>query len=154
MGSHSMNLSSKYTLRQATPADLDSLRRLHHAAMRDAVEPIWGWDEKVQDRFFDERFQPEKVQVVLVDGVQAGCFSVEERADEVFLAEIRIDPAFQNKGIGSQIVKAVISDSARKGLPVMLTVLKTNRAKVLYERHGFVQVGEFEERYRMRTKRP
>ena len=59
--------------------------------------------------------------------------------DEEFIQveEILLLPAYQNKGIGSKIIKDVIDVAKRKEKPVTLYVLKESRAKDFYEKFGF-----------------
>jgi ribosomal protein S18 acetylase RimI-like enzyme len=65
------------------------------------------------------------------------------RADDVFLAAIEIDPAYQRQGIGAALIRDIIANAGALRLPVRLQVLKVNeRARALYQRLGFVETGE------------
>ena len=48
-----------------------------------------------------------------------------------------VDTPFQRKGIGTEVVNALIEDADRAGQAVTLGVVKTNPALRLYERLGF-----------------
>ena len=139
-----------YELRRASEADHDWLRRLHHAAMRGSVEQIWGWDEAEQDKYFRERFDPARLQIFQVDGRNAGVLEVEERPDEIYLADIQISPEMQGRGIGSAVIRDLQRRAAARGVPLALQVNRANRARALYERLGFAMTGEMETHYHMR----
>jgi ribosomal protein S18 acetylase RimI-like enzyme len=137
-----------WRLRPATEADRAFLFRLHCVAMRESVEALWGWDEQLQRRIFDERFDRMRFQVIQVDGEDAGVLDVQERGDEVFLKLIELLPAHRGKGIGTSIIRWLQA----RGKPVTLRVLTTNpRAVALYRRLGFRVVKETPERLFMRS---
>jgi ribosomal protein S18 acetylase RimI-like enzyme len=137
-----------WRLRQAAEADREFLFRLHCAAMRESVEALWGWDEELQRRIFDERFAGQRFQVILVDDEDAGVLDVQERGDEVFLKLIELLPANQGQGIGTSIIRSLQA----RGKPVALHVLTTNpRAAALYRRLGFRVVKRTPERLFMRS---
>jgi ribosomal protein S18 acetylase RimI-like enzyme len=116
--------------------------------MRESVEALWGWDEELQRRIFDERFAGERFQVIEVDGNDAGVLDVEEGVDEVFLRLIELLPENQGHGIGSSIIRSLQA----RGKPITLRVLTTNpRAAALYRRLGFRVVKRTHERLFMRS---
>lgn len=138
------------TLRAATADDYDFLFGLHRAAIRPYVESIWGWHEGWQAEYFRKKFDPLARQVIVVDGVDAGVLVVEERPDEVYIGLIELLPAYQRHGIGTEIINQLAGDAHRRGLPLTLHVLTTNKpAQQLYERLGFIVVAEEEHRRRM-----
>lgn len=86
-------------------------------------------------------------KVVLVDGKKAGCLLVTAYEDGVMLDEIYLDKACRNRGIGTEIIKEVLS----KHDVVYLWVYKENKgARELYRRLGFVEERETETRYFMK----
>ncbi|WP_460713295.1 GNAT family N-acetyltransferase [Nocardioides dilutus] len=83
--------------------------------------------------------------VIEIDGERAGRLRVVRAPDHVELAGIQLLPAHQGHGIGTHLVEQIVTDARRAGLPVRLSVEKDNpRARSLYERLGFVEVGETE----------
>ncbi len=127
----------KITTRAATGKDREWLFALKVATMRDYVTAIYGWDDGVQRRLFDEQFDPATIRILQVDGHDAGLLEVRAAADHLFLARIEILPAFQRQGIGSAVIRSVIAGSGEKQQPVHLQVLRSNPARALYERLGF-----------------
>jgi ribosomal protein S18 acetylase RimI-like enzyme len=142
----------EYALRAAVRADRGVLFDLHRSTMKEYIEPIWGWDEDLQQRIFEERLGLEDVRMVLVEGHVSGMVKVTRRPDEIFLARIEIAPTQQRRGIGSAIIREVLLDGLRERLPVTLEVLHGNPARALYERLGFLIVDENEERCFMRAE--
>jgi GNAT superfamily N-acetyltransferase len=129
----------EWRLRPALPEDRDFLLRLHHEAFRESVEALWGWDDADQERIFDEHLaRPVERQVIQVGDEDVGELSVEERADEVFLASILVLAAWQGRGIGGSVLDWLLARAAAEGKPLTLRVIVTNpRARRLYERKGF-----------------
>jgi ribosomal protein S18 acetylase RimI-like enzyme len=139
-----------YRLREASEGDREFLWRLHRATMKDYVAATWGWDERFQREFFDERFEPKGLRIVVVGGEDAGMIATARRAEAVELVSIRVAPAFQGRGIGAGLVEDVLAQAREEGLRVELSVLKANpRAKELYERLGFEVSGETDTHHRM-----
>lgn len=137
------------SLRPATEADRAFLWGLHRAALRAAVEATWGWDEADQRRRFEASFDPARRQVVLLDGEPVGALGVEARPGAVRLDLVEVLPEHQGRGIGTAVVQRVVREAG--GRPVELRVLRTNpRARVLYERLGFVETGATETHVEMR----
>jgi hypothetical protein len=53
-----------WSLRLAQTDDREFLLRLNEATMREYVEHVWGWDEAEQTTLFENRFQPERWQII------------------------------------------------------------------------------------------
>jgi ribosomal protein S18 acetylase RimI-like enzyme len=130
-------------LRPATAQDKKFLATLHERCYREVVLAQFGsWDEKLQRGFFEKKWDPARWQIATVQGTDIGAVSVQRHPDHVFLAEILIDPRFQNQGFGTELLRQIFGDAAKDALPVRLQVLRRNRAYRLYERLGFVQTGQ------------
>jgi ribosomal protein S18 acetylase RimI-like enzyme len=138
----------RIAFRQISFEDYEFLWRLHNAALKNYVEKTWGWNEEWQRANFKETFNSNDGEIIVVDKADAGFLCVVEKETETVLASIRLLPEFQNKGIGTRIIKNLLVKSEK---PVRLQVLKINPAKILYERLGFVIIGETETHFVMRT---
>jgi ribosomal protein S18 acetylase RimI-like enzyme len=68
------------------------------------------------------------------------------------LIQIQLSPALQGQGVGSQLLASTIAEAAAAGATLSLGVLKTNPAKVLYERFGFIVVAEDDHSYQMHRR--
>lgn len=133
-----------FVLRPATIADYRWLWELKRATMRTYVEQTWGyWDDAAQEDFFRRSFNLSPVEVIMSDGVDAGLLHVEREPRELFLANIQIAPASQNRGLGTAVVQSVLASARALRLPVRLQVLRVNTAaRRLYERLGFALVAQ------------
>ncbi len=141
-----------YSVRLATATDSAFVYHLHRSTMQDYVAQTWGeWNEDFQARMFTQWFEPSQFQIVVVDGQDVGLVSVERRPTELFLRTIEILPEYQNRGVGSAVIKAVLAQARAEAVPVSLQVLKVNPARQLYERLGFSVVGETTTHYLMQT---
>jgi GNAT superfamily N-acetyltransferase len=124
-------------LRRSSPADLEWAFELHCAALREYVEPIWGWDEELQRRLFADGYDANSAQVIQAYGEDVGILVVEDRAEELYLRRIELLPAWQGKGLGTSILSSLLHRAHASGRPISLHVLKSNpRAAQLYERIG------------------
>jgi ribosomal protein S18 acetylase RimI-like enzyme len=146
-----MRPNQSLQLRAATPKDAEFLFQLLRATMREYVEQTWSWDEKWQRAHFQERFDPAKNQIVVLNDRDIGVIAVDRREDEVFLGRIYILPEYQRRGIGTLLIKSVLDGAFQDGLPVRLRVLKVNPAKRLYERLGFTVIEEADTHYVMKA---
>jgi len=124
-------------LRPAGESDRELLWLIQSTSMRPAVESTWGWDESFQRSYFDEHYGMAPLQIVRVNGRDAGVICWEAGPDHVFLRNVALLPDFQGRGIGTEVIRAVMAEAADRGVPLRLQVLKTNRAQRLYERLGF-----------------
>ena len=122
------------SLRPVKPEDFEFLWRLHNAALKKYVEETWGWDEEFQRKNFEANFKIEDGEIIVFQGEDVGFWWKIEKENEILLASIRLLPEFQNKGIGTKLIKELIETSDK---PVRLHVLKVNPARRLYERLGF-----------------
>ncbi len=130
------------SLRPATARDRDLLARPHERCYREVVVAQFGqWDATLQRGFFERKWDPARYQIVSWQDGNVGAVAVQKNPDHVFLSEVLIDPAYQNRGLGSEIVRQVAAEASSQGLPVRLQVLHQNRARRLYERLGFVPTG-------------
>ena len=137
-----------FTLRDADfNGDREFARRVHHEAYREVVMKQFGeWNEELQDQFFEDGWSKGIVrQIVVIDGVDGGVVQRvirKSREDELFLSELQLLPQFQRRGIGSVIIRQLQSEAKSRGLPLRLQVLRDNQAQRLYERLGFIVMGE------------
>lgn len=117
---------------------------LKRQTMRTYVEQTWGhWDEGLQEEFFRRNFSSETVQIISFEGQNAGLLNIERDQDEIFLANLQVHPSFQNRGLGSAVLRELLDSVAGLNLSVRLQVLRANPAATrLYTRFGFVIYSE------------
>lgn len=141
----------EYTLRQATPADIDYSFNLHRATMRDYVEATWGWDDDWQRQHFEKNYDPDLGKIIQVHGQYAGVLITDDLPDALSIELIEVAPSYQRQGLGTTIITDLQETAAAADKAIVLRVLKTNvEAKRLYEQLGFVVDREEEHRFYMR----
>ncbi len=127
------------TYRPYETSDYDWLYALRETSYREVVERQFGvWDPLLQKQLYDESWRPELVEVVCLETEVVGMVSIEDQPARIFVREIQLLPNFQGKGIGSQILAALIKRARSSSKVVRLQILHENhRARKLYERLGF-----------------
>ncbi|MCW2990768.1 MAG: GCN5-related N-acetyltransferase [Solirubrobacterales bacterium] len=132
----------RLTLRPATAADEPFFREAHRGAYRDVVERQFGsFDVSLQDAIVARLGDP-GFFLVLREGAEAGFVRFEQTSDALVVDELVVDPAVQGTGVGTELLRAVQEWAAARELPVVLEVLRENRAARLYRRLGFEPCGE------------
>jgi ribosomal protein S18 acetylase RimI-like enzyme len=128
--------------RLASPADAEFGRNVHHQAYRDVVERQFGaWNVAAQDAYFRDSWGAAPHEIVECDGVPVGYVCVEDRSDLVHVRELVLLPEFQNRGIGTAVLRELLAHAEGRGVPVQLGTLHANRAAALYRRLGFREIG-------------
>ena len=67
-------------------------------------------------------------------------------------SQLFIEAPFQNRGLGAQVLARLLRQTDAQGVPTTLSVVKSNPARRLYERHGFRRTHEDERKYYMRRE--
>src|SRR5688572_12106638 len=98
-----------WCLRKITEADFEWAFDLHKAAMGEYIARTWGWDEEFQRQFFTERFGQQPKQIIQVDGNDVGVVVIEEGLDDLYLGLIELLPAWQGRGLGTDILRSLLS---------------------------------------------
>ncbi|MFT4031021.1 MAG: GNAT family N-acetyltransferase [Siphonobacter sp.] len=139
------------TFRSATLSDFEWTYLVKKKALGDYVVATWGaWYEDLQKSFFSQTFREGDYQVIEYEHIPVGTIWVDRRPDELFLAELYLLPAYQNKGIGSQIICDLKAEARQRQIPFRLTVLQINHsARRFYERHGLTCTEELTNHYVM-----
>ncbi len=145
-----MKKSSDVYLRPATANDREFVYSVLKEASKEHVIETWRWwDEAGQRENFDANFAPAHVRIIRTGGRDAGFYALQNFGKELFLSELNLLPEFQRRGIGSFVMRGILEDAKKRGLPVRLHVLKVNSASLFYERLGFSVTGGTESHYHM-----
>ncbi|HEX6390541.1 MAG TPA: GNAT family N-acetyltransferase, partial [Solirubrobacteraceae bacterium] len=68
-----------------------------------------------------------------------GQLRVARDADAIHLVDIALLPAARGRGIGTQLISALMDEARAAALPLTLAVFPDSRARSLYERLGFTE---------------
>lgn len=143
-------LTASIALRPATDADLGFACRVAREAMHDYAFATWGkWDDAEVLQRFGENIRSGNLRIIERGATPLGIQLVEREPDHIALQQIFLRPAYQGKGIGTELVRRLMAESEALGLPLRLRVLRVNPAQRLYLRLGFRVVDTTKERYFM-----
>lgn len=97
------------------------------------------WSEKTFSSNQGERYLNFRLEV---DGVMAAFAITQVVLDEATLFNLAVDPAFQRRGLGRQLLQHLISELEQRGvLTLWLEVRASNKAAIaLYEQLDFNEV--------------
>jgi ribosomal protein S18 acetylase RimI-like enzyme len=143
-------MARKPHLRQGSAQHYTFALELYLSTMRPYTEELMVWDELRQRDSFAAQWKPDEVQIVAVDGKDIGWLQVSETPTEMRLQQFFISPDHQRRGIGTEVLNSLVAIWKATGKPVVLTVLKNNPARRLYERFGFSVVGEAGVKFEMK----
>ncbi|MFE5241400.1 MULTISPECIES: GNAT family N-acetyltransferase [unclassified Streptomyces] len=126
-----------WSLRPATPEDLDAMTELRAEVMRPDLERLGRYDaHRVRQRLRDA-YEPGHTSIVEYDGDFAGCVALRPAEDGWWLEHFYLSPALHGRGIGTAVLAGLLARTDAMGAPVRLDVLQGSAARRLYERHGF-----------------
>ena len=102
------------------------------------------WQFSLQRREYDTRFPDADYRVIVIDQQPAGRIWVGADKEQIRLLDIAILPEFQNRGVGTVLLKRLMARAEHEGkaLRHMVFVLNNN-ADRFYERLGFKQIEDF-----------
>ncbi|WP_149831086.1 GNAT family N-acetyltransferase [Streptomyces tailanensis] len=137
-----------WTIRQATAADLEPLADLRAVVMRPDLERLGRYDpHRVRQRLRDA-YDPIHTWIIEVNGEFAGSVALRPSQDAQDAQGVRrlehfyLAPHLQGTGIGTAVLRDLLSRCDHDGTVVRLNVLQGSPARRLYERHGFTLESE------------
>jgi ribosomal protein S18 acetylase RimI-like enzyme len=137
--------------RTAQASDFEYCARLYLAGMDRTIEQL-KLDRSAHLDNFRRRWEASAVRIITRDGADVGWLQSRVQDAALLLAQLFVEPAFQHKGIGSEVMHHLIAEAAQAGAPVTLGVVKTNPALRLYQRLGFQVTHEDDRKFYMRRE--
>lgn len=141
---------SAIELREARESDVPFLLKLRALALEPHEEKA-GLKPSEERRLERVRAHFESGQIIELEGQAIGVIKVVRSPEQWKLLQVQVLPQYQGRGIGTEVVLGVLDRAREAKKAVVLTVLKENPARRLYERVGFKVVGEREHVYEMRV---
>lgn len=137
-------------LRERTEADLDFLFELYATTRMEELQQV-DWPDQQKRAFLSDQFTlqhehylkhyPRARWLIIEQKDNAiGRLYEETTSTELRLMDIALLPAYQNQGIGSQLMRVLLDHADEIRLPIGLHVESFNPALRLYTRLGFVTV--------------
>jgi GNAT superfamily N-acetyltransferase len=136
-------------LRPAIGDDFEYCRRLYFDEMKWIIEEL-DLDRTAQETSFRQQWNLEHAQIIVFDGTDVGWLQTMTQNDEFFVAQMFVDGPFQRRGIGTEVIKRLISKANTLNLAMCLNVVRINPARRLYERLGFRVTSEDDRKFYMK----
>ena len=158
-------VAASITLRPVTPFDEDILLKIYASTRADEMEQATGWTEEQKEMFlrwqlqmqrrdYEARFPDADYQIIFFEKQPAGRLWVGRTSEQIRLLDIAILPEFQNRKIGTYLLRKLIRESEETGTPLRHMIFKLNtEARRFYERLGF-RLKEDERMYLLMERQP
>ena len=141
-----------YELRPARPDDEIFLLQVYASTRADEMAIVpWSAEQKIefvqmqfnaQRQSYTEQFPRANWDIVLRGETPVGRLIVHRAEDEISLMDIALLPKYRNAGTGTALVRDLMQEANAARKPLRLHVETFNPALRLYERLGFVQIGD------------
>jgi ribosomal protein S18 acetylase RimI-like enzyme len=131
----------QFQLRPASNSDFEFCWPLYRDLMKALTAELLGWNEAAQRATVEQSLGDNSTSVIAAEGSDIGWIQIRETEEKIYLGQLYLVPAMQNRGIGTAIVTALCTRASQEGRAVALDVMKNNRARFFYERLGFITVG-------------
>jgi len=126
---------------QVSESDFDALVAMRIAAMRESLERVGRFDPDRARERLRQTFTPAHTRMIYANGERVGFYALRPISDWVSLDHLYVMPAFQRRGIGTEVVRMILAEADRQTLPVKVGALKESASNRFYQRHGFVCTG-------------
>jgi ribosomal protein S18 acetylase RimI-like enzyme len=143
-----MSNSVDVSTRPVTDADQEFLVGVYASTRADELAQV-DWDDSQKDAFirwqyamqkqeYEARYPNARYDVILVDGAPAGRIWIGTDDKQIRLLDIAVLKEFQNRGVGTHLLRQLMDEAARTGkaLRHMVFMLNDNAFR-FYERLGF-----------------
>lgn len=140
------------TARPIEERDLNFLCRLY-GSIRSGELALTDWSEEQKQAFIQHQFDAQhhhyrthyktaEFWLLEREGQPIGRLYVDRWPLEIRLVDIALVPEVRGQGVGQALLSALIEEGRASGKPVSIHVEMFNPAMRLYERLGFVAIGE------------
>jgi ribosomal protein S18 acetylase RimI-like enzyme len=145
-----VNASIEYgfSRRPATSSDVSKLLELRRKTMNPHLGAS-GVSLSAEEHAQRVLVHYESAEVLVEEDEIIGLVKVVRSGAIWNLLQLQLSPARQGQGIGTQIVEQLVSEARLAQATLKLSVLKTNPARRLYERLGFVVIEEKADSFEM-----
>lgn len=137
----------KTQLRDVLESDREFLFGVYASTRADELDAV-SWSDAEKQAFLQQQFAAQSVsysshypgaafQIIVVGGQDAGRLYVHRRNQEIRIMDIALLSPFRRRGIGSQLIAALLREGEASRRAVSIHVEIFNPAMRLYERLGF-----------------
>jgi ribosomal protein S18 acetylase RimI-like enzyme len=142
-------------LRPIAASDIGFLKKVYYSTREKELEKATDWTTEIKEAFINQQFEAQHnyyqknyltavFWVITKDKTNIGRLYIDEHfgAEEIRIIDITLLPNWRNKGLGQQILNAIISRAENKKKKVSIHVESFNPAMALYFKLGFKKVSE------------
>ena len=151
-----INLTEKgFAIAKTTNPDLqDYIAIKKHCYEKYVDEYFGGWVDEVaieiDTKAFNKMIESTCFQKVMLHDNIVGFWGFDEKSDVIDEVTIQLITEVQGQGVGTCYLEQLVALSNKTIKPTLLRVFKSNPARVLYERFGFMVYDENASHYLMR----
>ena len=135
--------------RAATADDEDFLWRVYASSRAEEIS-LWGLPPQQAEMLLRMQYRartasyaagfPDSDHGILLNGeIPVGAAIVARSSDSIRLVDVALFGEFRGSGIGGAFVAQLMQEARERGVPLRLSVLRSNRARNLYARLGFAE---------------
>lgn len=143
------------TLRAVAGGDEAFLLKVYASVRADELAQV-PWSEAQREAFIKMQFDAQQLHyqthnpaathdLILLNERPIGRLYVARREGEVRILDITILPEHRNRGIGTSLLKTLMTEAVRAGKPLTIYVESYNPSYRLFERLGFKKIEETDE---------
>ena len=140
------------TLRPIRVDDQAFLLNVYASTRLEELAPLgWNVDQQMafltqqftaQHQYYQTHYADANFDVIMLDEQPIGRLYVARWENEIRLIDIALLPEYRNAGIGSHLLKEVMTEAAEASKPIRMHVEKFNPALQLYKRLGFSTIDD------------
>lgn len=142
----------RVAFRRLKPDD-ESLLMVIYESTRLEELALTGWVQAQREAFVKMQFEAQQLHydkyypegrhlIILLNDEPVGRLYVAETEEDLHVLDITILPPYRGGGIGTPIIELLMRRTAEIDKPLHIYVENYNRSHRLFERLGFVKVGE------------
>jgi ribosomal protein S18 acetylase RimI-like enzyme len=127
------------TLRPASSQDRPFVESVYFETQGWIIEKLFGWRGDVfeSSKFREKFYHEQNSSIVVAGGIPVGWIGVERNRKRIHIDGIYLLGEAQNRGIGTTLLRLLLTEATEGGLPLTLSTAKINPAVRLYNRLGF-----------------
>jgi GNAT superfamily N-acetyltransferase len=155
---------SALTLCASLPEDEPFLFELY-ASTRSEELDAWGWDQTQRNLFLQMQFKAQQwtyranfpdaePQLIKLGDRPIGSLFINRNAAEICLVAIALLPEYRNYGIGTYLIQQLMQEATQTQCSIKLQLISGSQVFRLYERLGFVKIGDSVTHWQMEWRIP
>lgn len=140
------------TLRAVAAGDEAFLLKAYGSIRADELAQV-PWSEAQREAFLKMQFDAQQLHyqthnpeathdIIILDAHAIGRLYVARRDQEIRILDLTILPEYRNRGIGTSLLKNLMTEAVRAGKPLTIYVESYNPSYRLFKRLGFYKIEE------------